>query len=102
MIKPQDLAAVHFGAEDVCLDRGAGGVHWIHVRAGTSKTSLHIYDGTSSAGDKIFSCEVAASPSSPFSFKPPLTYGRGLFVDVDTNIGDFTICYESVKQRRAG
>lgn len=98
MAKTEDLAATHFGAADVCLDRGSGVVHWIHVRAGTAKTSLHIYDGTSSSGDKVFSCEVAASPSSLYPFKPPLTYDRGLFIDVDTNIGDFTICYEGMSQ----
>ena len=94
MSNPIGVAANHFGAVDVCLDRGLGVVHWVHIRAGTTKTSFTLYDGTDSAGDKIFSAEVAASPSKIYHFKPPLIYNMGLFVDVDGSIGDFTVSYE--------
>jgi len=94
-----ELPATHFGSVDVVLDTGSGVIYWINIRAGTSKTVFDVYDGTSAAGEKIFSAEVDASPSRHHVFNPPQPYERGLFIDVDASIGDFSIAYDHLESK---
>lgn len=84
---------IHQGSTSAVVDVNAGFVYWLHVRAGTAKTSVTLRDGSNTGSRELTSHEIDASPSRMIQFDPPMPYEEGLFVEADANTASFTVMY---------
>lgn len=92
-----EIPATHHGDSDVCLDRGGGVVYWILVNPSSDEWDLIIRDGGASDAEVLIQLIDAAESARLFPFSPPLPYEKGLFVDLVTDVRNFTICYDHLE-----
>lgn len=92
-----ELPATHHGDADVHLDVGPGVIYWIVVNPSGNKWDLILRDGSDTSAEVLTQLIDALESARLYPFNPPLPYERGLFVDLVTDIRNFTICYDHLE-----
>ena len=63
-----------------------------------ASTDSAIYNGSDTSGDKILALESAAITNLPFEPPVPIYCGKGIFVDVGTNVTGILVIWRNLEQ----
>jgi len=83
----------YHGAADRLIDGDPCYVYWIHLTPAASGTLGNCIIRNGRGTDGSIAWEVSTEHGRPFNFHPPIRCDDGVYVDIDSNISDFTIGY---------
>jgi hypothetical protein len=78
---------------DRLIDSDPTYVYWIHLTPTTSGTLGNAIIRNGRGADGSIAWEVSTEHGRAFSFYPPIRCDQGVYVDIDSNISDYTIGY---------
>lgn len=91
------IPATHYGEVDAHLDVGPGVVYWISINPSGDEWDLILRDGSDTGAEVLIQLIEYVESARLFRFDPPLPYERGLYVDLITDIRNYTISYDHLE-----